>query len=190
MNYRKFTPLMTFHLVLMAMALFISCISVSVFLSIIALIDYSTIKGVYGFTAINLLQIAALGFGIAYLLKGYSKDGATYYKGFMVMTLCASVVMASMSALYSGKAVVVFLMIVKVLALLALAVWKDLGKRNSWMLFFIVLAVDIACTLLVNSSRNIALFRAVAVASRLLMDGTIGLAIKGKYDDKDARETR
>lgn len=65
----------------------------------------------------------------------------------------------------------------------------EIATLKTSIIFGAILAMDLIFGILFNSQGNAAAYRFVSVLPRLLMDGTIGLAIKGKYDDKDARGT-
>ena len=151
--------------------------------------------------AAGICNALALGFGTAYLVKDYSKHAASFYKAFLVMCAVASaqyltsvviqlaqplpnMVMAPLWADICRIAA----MSVKIILLLVLALKKDLGARNSWIIFGILLVIDLGYALL-HIVPGTLFYKLIAVLPRLLMTGTIGLAIKGKYDDKAARGT-
>lgn len=76
---------------------------------------------------------------------------------------------------------------VRIVILLLIAFGKDLGKRNTWILFYIVLAIDLLYGILFVPHKYLVLLIIVGVIGKLVIDGTIGLAIRGKYADKEAR---
>lgn len=88
-----------------------------------------------------------------------------------------------------NKVLSVGVLVVKTIALLVLVFVKDLGKRNTWIVFCILIFVDLVGGLSYLGDAVVAQ-RLIATLSRLTMDGSIGLAIRGKYADKDARGTK
>ena len=78
---------------------------------------------------------------------------------------------------------------VKVIVLLLLAFWKNLGKKKSFILFSILISMDVASLILVlinmiNTSFN---FSLMGVITAIVADGTVGLGLRGKYIDKAER---
>ena len=196
---RKFSPLMTVHLILMA-ALIVFHIAGTVMN--IGIIGYSaeevnntgkTVIRLHGI--FNIANIVALVFGILYVWNRYSKNAAHYYKSFLLLHIVQTLLLIgleSASALSQDyfSAGALALLGMKVLFLLILLFWKDFGKSNTWKLFFILLFFDIAgCLLTMFSSTGNLAFRIGGSVSRLVLDGTIALAINGKYADKARRGT-
>ena len=191
MKGKKLTPLMWCHLFLMILLAAASI--VSIFLMMFSersdsFQEYFSILKV-GTYLFALLNAAAMICGILYLTSGYSKRAAGYYKAFIVLAAAFNAVTVYTTIYSQGFGVGAVMMIVKVLLLLALAFWPNLGKRNTWILFGIMLAIDLLFGVLFGSDSSVAVYRLILVLSKLVMDGTIGLAIRGKYQDKDARGT-
>ena len=206
----KMTPLMICHLVLMVL-FGLSHIALLV-LTVPALIngslfeeDAQTLRSYGIITAgMSITSIAAICAGILYLVKGYRKAAAGFYKAFMVLAAISTVVFlagtlftvsayrldgsdtGSADPLYIAGACI---MAIKCILLCVLAFAKDLGKKLTWMLFCVLLALDLVYGCFFISPNSLIAMRIIFVMSRLLLDGTIGLAIKGKYDDKAARNT-
>lgn len=80
--------------------------------------------------------------------------------------------------------------VLKVIVLLILGVAKDLGKRNTFILFAVLIVVDLLAVFFYVRYDGIALAVLASTVTRLLMDATIGLSICGKYADKAARGTK
>ena len=76
-----------------------------------------------------------------------------------------------------------------ILALLALLFIKDLGKTKTWIIFFILLAMELVLAVL-TFDKNEVMSSIAGNLSRLVLDGTIGIAIREKYADKAARKAR
>ena len=105
---------------------------------------------------------------------------------FLLLTLCASLLSALTNVMGSGFGAPAVLAVIKLFVLFTLAVWKDLGKWMTWILFYVLLGVDIAAAIVTGIPMGV-LSTITAIASALLIDGTIGLFIRGKYADKEAR---
>jgi hypothetical protein len=141
----------------------------------------------------TLVQIFAYLFGISYALGGYSKSGAESYKTFLLLYDVAKCLNLLATILYSGFGVVTVFLIVEILILGTLAFAKDLGRQTSMVLFCILLGCEVASGILPTTASGAAISiqtRLGDVLSRLVEAGTVGLAIKGKYDDKARRGTR
>ena len=144
----------------------------------------------------TLLVMLMLFMGILYLLKEYSKQAAIFYKAFLLILVLVTVLVTisddispDMNGLIITKCV---LSGVKVIVLLLLAFWKNLGKKNSLILFCILISMDVAALILVlinmmNTSFN---FSLLGVITAIVADGTVGLDVRGKYIDKSERGSR
>ena len=179
------------HLILMILLAIVSVVSVVTMLfqeRSASFQEYFDILKV-GTYLFALLNVAALVCGIIYLMSGYSKKAANYYKAFIVLAALFNAVTIYTTFVSQGFGIGVIMMIVKVLLLLTLAFWPNLGKRNTWILFGIMLLIDVLFGILFGSDSSVAVYRFILVLSKLVMDGTIGLAIRGKYQDKAARGT-
>ncbi len=195
MSDKKFTPLMLFHLILMVV-LIIMCIknATTVHSKISLMSEPDEITTAQHIVAFNVLSMLALCFGVIYLLMRYNKKSALFYKAFFVMTAIETtgayvliIVKWGQQTLFalSSYLIPLIVMMVTICILLFLAFWKNLGKKRSFILFAILLIMDIVFGhLFLNRPEMI-----VTLLSRLAIDVTIGLAIKGKYDDKAARGT-
>ena len=148
------------------------------------------------------VNIAALLSGILYILKGCTKKAALYYKVFLVLSAVSGIMTAAASAFriieasQEGEQIAVHLaltailpMAVKTILLLVLAFRKNLGKSVSWIIFGIILAIDLIYSPLWISPASLAVVRVTMTLSRLIMTVTIGMAIRSKYADKKERGT-
>lgn len=194
---KKLSPLMTIHMILMIALVFFHLASTIVNIGVIG---YSAeeinntgrtiirLRGVF-----NIANIAALVFGIMYAWNQYSKNAARYYKSFLLLHIIQTLLLiglesASALSLDYFSAGALALLGMKVLFLLIILFWKDFGRSNTWKLFLILLFFDVAgSALTIFSSTGSLAFRIGGSVSRLVLDGTIALAIKGKYEDKARR---
>ena len=129
----------------------------------------------------------ALAWAFLYLFKGYTKSAAVYYKLFLAFLLLQFVVNFIMP-IVRGDVLEIILHAVSILVLVVLAFGKDLGAKNSQILFVILAALQIAITVLAIMSGLSG--RIITNVARLLLIGTLGLMLEGKYADKRARGKR
>ena len=125
--------------------------------------------------------------GLIYVRKGYQKGAAVYFKAFIMLTAIADVILVITTSSSRGFHIDSVMICVRIVILLLIAFGKDLGKRNTWILFYIVLAIDLLYGILFVPHKYLVLLIIVGVIGKLVIDGTIGLAIRGKYADKEAR---
>ena len=191
---KKSSPLMIAHLVLMiAMA----CGTVGAAVNFIVGYHNATanVERLSNMMNVFLMAIilAMLVAGALYLLKGYTKQAAGCYKAFLLLhiAVCALTIYIDLS-FYKVNALLISISVVnacKAVILLILAFGKDLGERRTWNLFYVLLALDIAKLILacVNMAGIGFDFSFMGYVTALIADGTIGLAIRGKYENKKAR---
>lgn len=140
-----------------------------------------------------ILILMMLAFGIVYLLKGSSKRAAKFYRTFLYMHIAVCVLTIIIDlGFYRVTILMVLISILnacKIAVLAILAFGKDLGRRKTWTLFYILLALDaVKLILAIINMANIGFdFSFIGYVTALIADGTIGLAVKAKYDDKKAR---
>ena len=193
---KKFSPIMIIHLTLMVLLVLLSLISAALVLTGTGIDSPDTMKNsMYLYGAENILTAAALVCGIIYLMKGYSKGAAGYYQAFFMLAFAAWLfslwltIQTNAFLHYHLIAVSLTLSIVWAIAVLILAIGLNLGKRNTWILFIILLAADCIMPFLFPEASYFIQVRVVSIISKLALDVTIGLAIKGKYEDKERRGT-
>ncbi len=137
--------------------------------------------------------LAMLVIGVLYLVKDYSKQAAKYYKLFLILNVIVCILTIFIDLFFYKPTTLMYLISVlnagKIITLLMLAFGKDLGEKKTWAIFYTLLAIDIVKFVLafMNMSKIGFDFSFAGYVTALISDGTIGLAIKGKYDDKKAR---
>lgn len=185
MEEKKSGFLKVIHLILMvALAI----------LNVIVLISYFT--GTAAPKTLDVLlhisNILALVSGMIYLWKGYSKSAAIYYKVFMLLTAVSSILLSTAFITGLGFNVGSALLFVEFAILLLLTFAKDLGKRNTWILFGALVALTLVYGIVYLPRYFNYQFLVVltTILSKLVLLGTIAFAIRGKYADKDARGTK
>lgn len=142
-----------------------------------------------------IIILAMLMTGVLYLVKDYSKQAAKYYKLFLILNVIVCILTIFIDLFFYKSTTLMYLISVlnacKIITLLMLAYGKDLGEKKTWTIFYILLAIDIIKLVfaVINMSNTGFDFSFAGYVTALIADGTIGLAIKGKYDDKKARGT-
>lgn len=189
----KKTPIMIVHLILMLL-MALGTIGGAVNF-IIGAVGSATVKETFSNLTNILLMVVILStilMGALYLLKGYSKQSAVYYKLFLLLHVgvCALTIFIDLF-FYQVNALMIAICVlnaIKLFDLLILTFAKDLGSRT-WTLFYVILGLDIAQLILavINMTGIGFDFSFTGYVTALVMDGTIGLAIRGKYLDKMAR---
>ena len=134
--------------------------------------------------------------GAVYIIKDYSKQAAVFYKAFLFLHVgvCALSIIINLFfyAVTPLMIVICILYAFKAVDLLILVFWKDLGKKRTWILFYVILGLDIAALIFsVINMLNIGFdFSFTGYVTALIADGTIGLSVKGKYENKEARGSK
>lgn len=186
MENKKYLPIKIAHLALLA---------ASLVMSIIALVKNSADDSIYGASIFpvlcTLVNIAALVVGFIYLVKGYKKNANWYYKAFMRLNVLFGVLHITYLSKFVMPYYETFVYVVSTIMLVVLAVGKDLGKKESYLFFVIMLACRIVS--LVTGLTSLQYFGSAAfpilnqVIAGILNVGTIGFMISGKYIDKSER---
>ena len=156
----------------------------------------SKING-YNFALTWLLFALTIICGFIYANKGYSKQAHKYYKAMMCFYAFATLIPIVTTFRISGFDLVTLTVIIKFILLLILGFGKDLGKKNTWIIFYIVLVLELLYVPMLSvtgvtpdAPSGTALPVPILEAlSRLVIIGILGLCIEAKYRDKDARGT-
>ena len=137
-------------------------------------------------TVIRLLALLYAGF---YILSGYRKDAAKYFKIFGILYLF-STVLGLISCISNTPTVLsVIFYVLSIIAILALAFAKDLGKAKSFVLCGILVALQIALSVSVYLQADPAI---VKINMFISMDLAclFGIMTYAKYLDKTERGTK
>ena len=147
---------------------------------------YKATAALYG--AAHIANALALACGITYLLKGSGKSAAIWYKTLVLLIALGVSLRLAGTLIHPGFGVNACLMIGIILALLVLCFVKNMGKTRTWIIFCILIALELALAI-ITFDKNEVMSSIAGNLSRLVLDGTIGLAIREKYADKAARKT-
>jgi hypothetical protein len=136
------------------------------------------------------------GMGAIYIIKDYSKQAAVFYKAFLFLHVGVCVLSIIVNLFFYTvtllMVVICILYAIKAADLLLLVFGKDLGSKKTWILFYVILGLDVASLILsVMNMVNVGFdFSFTGYVTALIADGTIGLSVKGKYENKEARGSR
>ena len=175
----------------------IACVAVEiVFVLAARAIDDMNLKMVtYVLATVNLFYAISLICGYIYAKKGYSKDANKFYKAMMVF-YALSTIYPIISYFIQPKITPQFVIFcAKFVILLVLGFGKDLGKKNTWILFYILLALELLTAFITHNADVSVSQKALGTiindaVSRLVSAGLVGLCIEAKYRDKEARGTK
>jgi hypothetical protein len=140
------------------------------------------------YAVVNLLDALSLGLCSVYFIRGGKKSAAFYYKAFILTGAAVNAVSLLAAYLYGGVDIGMISIVLKIVLMLVLLFGKDMGKRYTWALFYVILAIDLLYAFPSFSPRAEGAFRLISLVSRILITGSIGLAIRAKYLDKAARK--
>ncbi len=140
-----------------------------------------------------LVILAMLIVGTLYLTKGYTKQAAVYYKLFLFLNVAVCVLTILIDLCFyhvnTWMVTISILNACKIILLLTMACGKDLGEKKTWTLFYMLLAADgLKLVLAIVNMIGVGFdFSFAGYVTALISDGTIGLAIRGKYENKRNR---
>ncbi|WP_035768700.1 hypothetical protein [Butyrivibrio sp. NC2002] len=140
-----------------------------------------------------LVILAMLIVGILYLVKGYTKRAAVYYKLFLILNVAVCILTIFIDLCFYRVTIwmitISVLNVCKIILLLLMAFGQDLGEKRTWQIFYMLLAADgLKLILAIINMVGIGFdFSFLGYVTALISDGTIGLAIRGKYENKKMR---
>ena len=143
-----------------------------------------------------LVILAMLIVGIIYLVKGYTKRAAVYYKLFLILNVAVCVLTIIIDlCFYQVNVWMIIISILnacKIVLLLLMAFGKDLGEKKTWTIFYMLLTADgLKLILSIVNMLSIGFdFSFAGYITALISDGTIGLAVRGKYENKKMRGSK
>ncbi len=191
---KKFSPLKMIHLLLMIVLMFCSGISTVLFLG-----GFEVAVAGKGKTEViltgctTLMVMVMLLTGVLYLVHGYKKNAAVYYKAFIILMVLVTLIDFITNMVCTAMNVLLIirctLFAIKIILLLLLAFGKDLGQKKSRYILYVIVALDIAgiVVMFIIMSDTGFDFSLVGAIAALVADVTLGIAIHGKYADKASR---
>ena len=191
---KKNSPLKILHLALMVILMFGSSFATVMFFTR----NEAAVAGKGEMEAIlngcsTMVVVLMLITGILYLVHGYKKNAAVYYLAFILLLVLVNLFVVLIDVLYTQKTPLIIIKCIlysaKIIVLLIMAFGKNLGKKMTWTLLYVVVALDIAgmIVMLIYMFQNGFDFALIGVFAAIVADVTMGLAIRGKYEDKESR---
>ena len=192
MNNKNYLPIKILHLVLMFGALLGSCYVLYHNLSLAGFHTYMFASGIS--------PIIAIVFGLYYFFKGYKKNAAVYYKLFMAFFLL-EFVLSVLAGMTSSRVQYEYLPAIADLTTLVsislLYFGRDLGKTRSSVLAIIIVICRIVMLVLTFTAsaqdmndlfaRSGVIIYVIRLLTDVLLAGSAGLMVYGKYVDKESR---
>ena len=135
----------------------------------------------------HIVNAMALACGFLYLVRGGGKNVATWYKAFIVQVALGVTLRAVGTILFPGFGPAACFMIAIVIGLLVLAFVPNLGKQKTWIIFTALKTTEVCLAIVIFEPAE-AVSSIVGSLTRLVLEGTLGILIFQKYDDKAARK--
>lgn len=182
MGGKKKKTLMIIHLILLALLALANIVS----LIILVITGGELLVTDY---LILFANFFALSCGIFYLANGYSKNAAIFYKAFIFLTMLSDafyVITMAINTNYDFGAIIIGFVIS---LLLVLTFVKNLGKEMTWLVFCAIIIANLVYGIVFERNIYALPIVIVDVIAKLVMNATLGLAIFGKYKDKEERGT-
>ena len=191
---KKNSPLKILHLALMVILMFGSSFSTVMFFTRneAAVAGKGEMEVILN-GCVTLVVVLMLITGILYLVHGYKKNAAVYYLAFILLLVLVNLFVVLIDVLYTQKTPLIIIKCIvysaKIIVLLIMAFGKNLGKKMTWTLLYVVVALDIAgmIVMLIYMFQTGFDFALIGVFAAIVADVTMGLAIRGKYEDKESR---
>ena len=191
---KKNSPLKLLHLALMVILMFGSSFATVMFFTRneAAVAGKGEMEVILN-GCVTLVVVLMLITGILYLVHGYKKNAAVYYLAFILLLVLVNLFVVLIDVLYTQKTPLIIIKCIlysaKIIVLLIMAFGKNLGKKMTWTLLYVVVALDIAgmIVMLIYMFQTGFDFALIGVFAAIVADVTMGLAIRGKYEDKESR---
>ena len=137
----------------------------------------------------TVIRLVALLFAGFYILSGYRKDAAKYYKlfGFLYMLTMVSGIISGIFNTTSALNVICDVLIV--IGILALAFAKDLGRTKSFVICAVLVVLQIVLVLLVYFAGDPAVVKIISFIG-IDLACLYGIMTFAKYLDKAERGTK
>lgn len=134
----------------------------------------------------HIVNALALACGFLYLIRGGGKNVAAWYKAFIIQVVVGISLRAIGSILFPGFGAPACFMIGIIIGLLVLAFVPNLGKQKTWIIYTVIVTVEVCLAIVIFEPAE-ALSSITGSITRLVLEGTLGILIFQKYNDKAAR---
>ena len=183
MNKNKLSPLVICHIILLSVCSVMSVASAVIYFRVAGQVEVGIATFLRLIAWVQIINITALIMGVVYLVKSSSGDADLLYRLFMLLMVAGCTVAGIANILNGGFVLMVPLTLLKITILVLLAFLEGLGKRNSWILFWIMFVLDVGMSFLYPAPPSMMMNAIVSSAARLLVDGTVGFALKNRYPE-------
>ena len=183
MNDKKYLPFKIAHLILMALTTIIT---------IIGMINMIKRFGgdMNGLVIIRMLssvvRILAMVVGIIYLVSGYKKSSAKYYKLFFCLMMIALIFRLLVFITTEKNTIMIIGAVATIILAIILMIGKNLGRNKSYALLAILIIIEVLLLLPVGIT-GISIGQLGGELSMFMLYGTAGFMIVAKYLDKGLR---
>ncbi|MBQ3295461.1 MAG: hypothetical protein IJH00_03130 [Erysipelotrichaceae bacterium] len=186
MNDKKYLPYKILHLILMVATMFITAVGLFQMLGKIGGgQDWPLLIRIIS----SIVRIIAMGVGILYMLSGYKKSSAGYYKLFFCLMVVV-LILRTMVFVSTGKSVIMIIgSILTIILAFVLLVGKDLGRDVSLILLTALIVIEVLLKL-PFSLNDVSIGQLGGELSMFMVFGTAGFMITAKYIDKELRGTK
>ncbi len=186
MNDKKYLPFKIIHLILMCATILITVVGL---VQMTKRLD----EGMTGVMLIRMIssivRILAMNVGVLYLVSGYKKSSAGYYKLFFALMLVC-LILRTMVFFTNGVSTFMIIgsIVMDVLAAVLLF-GKDLGRDMSLILLTAMIIIEVLLKL-PFSFKDISIGQLGGEFSMFMLLGTAGFMLTAKYIDKSLRGTK
>ena len=183
MNDKKYLPFKIAHLILMTFTTIVTIVGMVHMIKRFG----GDINGLLTIRMLSsVVRILAMVVGVVYLVSGYKKSSAKYYKLFFCLMMIA-LVFRLLVFITTGKSTIMIIGAVATIVLaIVLMAGKNLGRNISYALLAILTVIEILLLLPVGIS-GISLGQLGGELSMFMLYGTAGFMITAKYLDKSLR---
>ena len=186
MNDKEYLPFKVAHLILMGITIVITCIDL--FQMISGLRDGKDLLVMLRLFS-DVVRIVAMMIGLIYLVTGYKKSSANYYKYFFVMLILAEISRLLVLFVRDSNILLLISGSVSVMLSIVLLAKKDLGRNRSLIVLFVLIVIELVIGIFM-ALQNVTLGQLGSDFSMLMLLGTAGFMISAKYIDKELRGTK
>lgn len=149
-------------------------------------------------TAISTIALVS---ALIYVMTGFGKKGAKFFMIYMLLYSLAEIptfigqIMKAVNR-EPGQAVMMLVTAISIIALIILALMKDLGRKVSFTLVTVILVLDLLTafvSIFMEASGGAIIGIPVAIiqcGQRILLAAVAYLLVQAKYADKEARGTQ
>ena len=136
----------------------------------------------------GVVRILAMDVDVLYLVSGYKKRSAIYYKLFFALTMVA-LILRILIFLTNGASIIMIIgSIVTTILTAVLLFGKDLGRDRSLILLTVTIIIEVIMKLPIGFS-DISIAQLGGEFSMFMLLGTAGFMLTAKYIDKSLRGT-